>query len=102
MEGSISSSSNLREESTHMSKDSSEVFPQVVQTEIGQDLVVGESGNVQSEFLSSKSGDDSTSLLNDYLRNGRAGNTTRKGHDSPHIGRQIYFKAASSVWSGIM
>nr|XP_012570167.1 WD repeat-containing protein 91-like isoform X2 [Cicer arietinum] len=81
MEGSISSSSNLREESTHMSKDSSEVFPQVVQTEIGQDLVVGESGNVQSEFLSSKSGDDSTSLLNDYLRNGRAGNTTRKEND---------------------
>lgn len=88
MEGSISSSSNLREESTHVSKDSSE---------IDQDLVVGEPGNVQSEFISSKSGDDSTFILNDYLEHGRAGNTTLKGHDSPHIGRQIYFEAASSV-----
>ncbi|XP_003592160.3 WD repeat-containing protein 91 [Medicago truncatula] len=72
MEGSISSSSNLREESTHVSKDSSE---------IDQDLVVGEPGNVQSEFISSKSGDDSTFILNDYLEHGRAGNTTLKEND---------------------
>lgn len=92
MEGNISSSSNLHEESTHMSKDSPETFPREVQTEIGQDLVVGE-----PEFVSSKSGDNSAFLLNDYLGNGKAGNTTLKGHDSPHIGRQIYFKSASSV-----
>lgn len=72
MEGSISSSSNLREESTHVSKDS---------PEIDQDLVVGEPGNVQSEFISSKSGDDSTFILNDYLEHGRAGNTTLKEND---------------------
>jgi hypothetical protein len=86
MEGSISSPpSNLREDSTHMSKDS---------PEIEQDLVVGEPGNVQSEFIRSKSGDDSTFILNDYLGNGRAGNTTLKVMTVP---RQIYFKAASSV-----
>lgn len=93
MEGSISSTSNLREESTHMSKDSPEVFPtvstRVVQTEASQDSVVGEDGNIRSEFISSKSGDGSTPLLNDLLGNGRAGDTTPKGHDSPHIGRQI-------------
>ncbi|KAI5400294.1 hypothetical protein KIW84_065266 [Lathyrus oleraceus] len=76
MEGNISSSSNLHEESTHMSKDSPETFPQEVQTEIGQDLVVGE-----PEFVSSKSGDNSAFLLNDYLGNGKAGNTTLKEND---------------------
>lgn len=100
MEGSISSSSNLREESTHMSKDTPDVYPRVVRTEISQDSVVGEPGIVQSEFTSSKSGDDSTFILNEHL--GRAGNTTPKGHDSPQIGRPIYFKAASSVCSDIM
>lgn len=93
MEGSISSSSNLREESTHMSQDTPEVFPRVIQTEIGQDSVVGEPGIVQSGFTSSNSGDDSTFILNDRL--GRAGNTTPKGHDSPQI--EISFKAASCV-----
>ncbi|KAL5069772.1 hypothetical protein RYX36_020659 [Vicia faba] len=81
MEGNISSSSNLNEESTHMSKDSPEAFPREVQTEIGQGLVVGEPGSFQSEFVSSKSGDNSTFLLNDYLGNGKAGNTTLKEND---------------------
>ncbi|KAI5400297.1 hypothetical protein KIW84_065266 [Lathyrus oleraceus] len=49
MEGNISSSSNLHEESTHMSKDSPETFPQEVQTEIGQDLVVENDGDVSRE-----------------------------------------------------
>lgn len=96
MEGSISSSSNLHEESTLLSKDTPEVFPRVIQTEISQDSVVGEPG-IQSEFTSPKSGEDSTFILNDRL--GRAGNTTPKGHDSPQI--EIYFKAASSVCSDI-
>ncbi|KAK2404512.1 WD repeat-containing protein [Trifolium repens] len=80
MEGSISSPpSNLREDSTHMSKDS---------PEIEQDLVVGEPGNVQSEFIRSKSGDDSTFILNDYLGNGRAGNTTLKENDGEVSGEE--------------
>ncbi|XP_058769848.1 uncharacterized protein LOC131643604 isoform X2 [Vicia villosa] len=49
MEGSISSSSNLHEESTHMSKDSPETFPREVQTDIGQDLVVENDGDVSRE-----------------------------------------------------
>ncbi|KAK7343718.1 hypothetical protein VNO77_12697 [Canavalia gladiata] len=89
MEGSISSSGNLREESTHMPKDSSEVLPTVIQrvgqTDSGQDLVVGEPVNIHSEFISPKSGDDSTSVLIDHLRNGRAGNAILKGHDRPHV-----------------
>ncbi|WJX14439.1 hypothetical protein P8452_04702 [Trifolium repens] len=82
MEGSISSPpSNLREDSTHMSKDS---------PEIEQDLVVGEPGNVQSEFIRSKSGDDSTFILNDYLGNGRAGNTTLKENDGEVSGEEDF------------
>lgn len=81
MEGSISSSSNLREESTHVSKDSSE---------IDQDIVVGEPGNAQSEFISSKSGDDSTFILNDYLEHGRAGNTTLKENDGELSGEDDF------------
>lgn len=97
MEGSISSSSNLREESTHMSEDSPKVYPRGVQKEISQDSIVDRPGYVQSEIISSKSGEDSPFLMNDHLVNGRAGDATAKGHDSPHIGRYIYFKASSSL-----
>ncbi|OIW12540.1 hypothetical protein TanjilG_04704 [Lupinus angustifolius] len=86
MEG-TSSSSNLREDSTHMSKDSPEVFPIVLprvgQSEISQ-LVDGPE-NIKSQSISSKSGHDSTSLLNDHLRNGETGDPTQKGHDSSII-----------------
>ncbi|XP_061342004.1 uncharacterized protein LOC133288297 [Gastrolobium bilobum] len=82
VEGSFISSSNLREESAHISKDSPEVFPTVIpragQTEISQDSVVDGPGYIQSEYISSKSGDDSTFLLNDQLGNGGAGDTTQK------------------------
>ncbi|KAF1880723.1 hypothetical protein Lal_00011782 [Lupinus albus] len=87
MEGTFSSSSNLREESTHMSKDSPEVFPTVLprvgQSEISQ--VVDGPENIKSQSIISKSGDDSTSLLNDHLGNGETGDPTQKGHDSSII-----------------
>lgn len=58
LEGSISSSSNLREESTHMSEDSPKVYPRGVQKEISQDSIVDRPGYVQSEIISSKSEND--------------------------------------------
>ncbi|XP_027362923.1 WD repeat-containing protein 91 homolog isoform X2 [Abrus precatorius] len=85
MEGSINLASNLHEGSTHVSKDPSEVFPTVIprvgQTDISQDSVVGAPGNIHSDFISSRSGDHSTSLSSDHLRNGGAGNTTLKEND---------------------
>ncbi|KAL9289816.1 hypothetical protein ACSQ67_024416 [Phaseolus vulgaris] len=86
MEGSIGSSSNLREESTRTVKNSLDVFPtsisQVGQIEVSQDLAVGELGNVHSELIGSTSGDDdSASLSNDCLRNGGADNASLKEND---------------------
>jgi len=88
MEGSIGSSSNLREESTRTVKNSLDVFPtsisQVGQIEVSQDLAVGELGNVHSELIGSTSGDDdSASLSNDCLRNGGADNASLKGNTFP-------------------
>lgn len=93
--GSTGSSSNLREETARVSKDSSELFPtgipQVGQTEISQDSVAGGLGNIRSELIGSTSGNDSTTFLsNDRMRNGRADNATLKGHDSSIRGRQRY------------
>lgn len=73
MEGGVGSSSNLREESAHLSKDSPEVFPAgasgVSQTEISQDLVVDGGGNIHSELIGSTTDDDSTFASSDHLRN---------------------------------
>lgn len=88
MEGSVGSSSISREESAHMSKDSPEVFPasipRVGQTDISEDSVVSGLGKITSELIGSMSGDDSTFLLNDHLRDGGADNAGLKGHDSSH------------------
>ncbi|KAK7270449.1 hypothetical protein RIF29_23596 [Crotalaria pallida] len=82
MEGSISSSSNLREE-----RDSPEVFPNVIprarQTEISQDSVIGGPENIRSQFIGSKSGDDSTSLLNDHMENSKTENSGEE--DFPEV-----------------
>ncbi|MED6222622.1 hypothetical protein PIB30_066051 [Stylosanthes scabra] len=79
MEGSISSLSNLREESSQMSRGFPEVsptaVPRAVQTEINQDSLVSGAGNIQSEFVISKSGDISTVALNNRVGNGRSGDT---------------------------
>ncbi|KAL2324590.1 hypothetical protein Fmac_023648 [Flemingia macrophylla] len=84
MEGRVGSSSNLREESAHMWKDSPEVFPAgtpgVSQSEVSQDSVVGLRGNIHSESIGSTSGDDSILASNDRLRNG-ADNATLKEND---------------------
>ncbi|ESW15503.1 hypothetical protein PHAVU_007G077400 [Phaseolus vulgaris] len=86
MEGSIGSSSNLREESTRTVKNSLDVFPtsisQVGQIEVSQDLAVGELGNVHSELIGSTSGDDDSASLSNYcLRNGGADNASLKEND---------------------
>jgi len=87
MEGSIGSSSNLREESTRTVKNSPDVFPtsisQVGQIEVGQDLAVGELGNDHSELIGSTPGDDSAFLSNDSLRDGGADNASLKGNAVP-------------------
>lgn len=86
LEGSIGSSSNLREESTRTVKNSLDVFPtsisQVGQIEVSQDLAVGELGNVHSELIGSTSGDDDSASLSNYcLRNGGADNASLKEND---------------------
>ncbi|KAK7279877.1 hypothetical protein RJT34_24936 [Clitoria ternatea] len=94
MEGSISSSSNFREESTHISKESSEVFatvvPQGSQTEISQDSAVGVPANIHAEFIISTSGDNSNSVLSDHLRDGGAGNTPLKENNDEVYGEEDF------------
>ncbi|XP_057736594.1 uncharacterized protein LOC130951867 [Arachis stenosperma] len=89
MEGSISSLSNLREESSQMSRGFPEVsptaVPRAVQTEINQDSVVNGAANIQSEYVNSKSGDNSTGVLNDRVGNGGSGDTMQTVHESPSI-----------------
>ncbi|MED6218461.1 hypothetical protein PIB30_026796 [Stylosanthes scabra] len=89
MEGSISSLSNLREESSQMSRGfpevSSTAVPRAVQTGINQDSLVSGAGNIQSEFVISKFGDNSTVALNDRVGNGRSGDTMQTAHESSSI-----------------
>ncbi|RYR37678.1 hypothetical protein Ahy_A09g042549 [Arachis hypogaea] len=89
MEGSISSLSNLREESSQMSRGFPEVsptaVPRAVQTEINQDSVVNGAANIQSEYVNSKSGDNSTGALNDRVGNDGSGDTMQTVHESPSI-----------------
>ncbi|KAH1230619.1 WD repeat-containing protein 91 [Glycine max] len=93
--GSTGSSSNLREETARVSKDSSELFPtgipQVGQTEISQDSVAGGLGNIRSELIGSTSGNDSTTFLsNDRMRNGRADNATLKDNNGEVFGEEDF------------
>ena len=85
----------MREESTQMSKDTSDICstdsPQIGQTELSQDSVVTGPGKLQSELVGSKPGDDLTLQRNDLAGNGRTGGTSQISLDNPHIGRQIYY-----------
>lgn len=96
MEGSNGSSSTLRGESFYTLKDtpdvSTTVNPQIGRTEFSQGSVVAGPRKIQSEFISSNSGGDSTSRLDDLLGNGRTGDTSKIGHDNLHIGRHCTFK----------
>lgn len=94
MEGSVGSSSISREESAHISKDSPEVFPasipRVGQTDTSEVSVVSGSGKITSELIGSTSGDDSTFLPNDRLRDGGADNAGLKENDVEVYGEEDF------------